>query len=120
MSQPNISILALTNGQLLISEVNVQIVGEPDGPQQEVVTLTNPCQVSQEVREDGLVNASFEPIAVLCAGNAIQISNMHVVWSAAPEDGFAKVYLQRFGHLAPDDAPQIITPPEKKLIVPGV
>jgi hypothetical protein len=117
MTTPNISILALTNGQLLIAEVDVLVATDPEtGAQQEVVTLTNPCQITQEVREDGLVNAAFEPVAVLCAGQKIQISNMHVVWSAAPEDGFSNVYLKRFGHVT---EPQIVTPPEKKLILPN-
>jgi hypothetical protein len=116
MTTPNISILALTNGQLLIAEVDVQVLSDAAGNQQEVVTLTNPCQITQEVREDGLVNAAFEPVAVLCAGNKIQISNMHVVWSAAPEDGFGNVYLKRFGHVT---EPQIAVPPEKKLILPN-
>jgi hypothetical protein len=115
MSNPNVSVLALTNGQELIAEVAVQVLTDPEsGAQQEIVTLTNPCQIAKEFHEDGRVDVSFVPIASVCKDQQIQLSNLSVVWSAAPEDGFMEAYLRRFAK-----APAILTPPEKKLIVPG-
>lgn len=115
MSNPNVSVLALSNGQELIAEVEVQLLQDPEtGASQEIVTLTNPCQITKDVQDDGLVNVSFVPIASVCKDQQIQLSNLAVVWSAAPEDGFMQAYMQRFGR-----QPAILTPPEKKLIVPG-
>jgi hypothetical protein len=112
MSNPNVSILALANGQTLIAEVQV-VQDEKTG--EVAVNLVNPCAITQsEPTDDGLVNASFTPIATLCANQTVQVNAQLIVYSAAPEDGFMQVYLQRF-----QKASEILTPPEKKLIVPG-
>lgn len=111
MSNPNVSILALTNGQIVIAEV---VVEQQTETKELVVNLVNPCEVTQDFQEDGLVNASFTPIATLCANQTVQVNGQTIVWSAAPEDGFMQVYLKRF-----QKASEILTPPEKKLIVPG-
>jgi hypothetical protein len=111
MSNPNVSILALTNGQVVIAEVVVQQNQESG---ELLVNLVNPCAITQsEPDEKGLVNASFTPIATLCANQTVQVNGQQIVYSAAPEDGFMQAYLSRF------QKSEILTPPEKKLIVPG-
>jgi hypothetical protein len=112
MSNPNVSILALSNGQTLIAEVQVE---QNENSGEVAVNLVNPCLITQsEPTDDGLVNASFAPVATLCANQTVQVNAQLIVWSAAPEDGFMQVYLSRFQKQS-----DIITPPEKKLIVPG-
>src|SRR6185437_16090083 len=67
---PNVSILALTNGQVVIAEVVVQQNQESG---ELLVNLVNPCAITQsEPDEKGLVNASFTPIATLCANQTVQ------------------------------------------------
>lgn len=109
---PQISLLKLSTGETLITEISVDFT--TDG--QEIVTLVNPCVVHEEILEDGRVNASFFPIATLAKRGAFQVATGHIVLSGEPADGFAEAYIARF---APqDDTPQLIVPPEKKLVVP--
>lgn len=109
---PQISLLKLTTGEVLITEIVVDFTTNG----QEIVTLVNPCVVSEEILEDGRVNVAFYPIATLAKRGAFQIATSHIVLSGEPDDGFAQAYIERF---APkDDTPQLIVPPEKKLVVP--
>lgn len=109
---PQISLLKLSTGEVLITEIVVDFT--TDG--QEIVTLVNPCVVNEEILEDGRVNAAFFPIASLAKNGVFQVASGHIVLSGEPADGFTQAYIARF---APqDDTPQLIVPPEKKLVVP--
>lgn len=111
--QLHTTLLKLVTGQYLISDVAVRAA--PDGT--ELITLVNPCEIVENLLEDGRTNVEFAPIATLSASGTFEVAGTAIVYTAAPEAGFANVYRQRF---APkDDTPQLIVPPEKKLVVPN-
>lgn len=106
-----VGILKLSTGEELISQVVVEPHPEVAGAQ--VLKLVAPCAIQRIEGPDGQVSARFAPIAVYTVNQTIQISQQHVVYTAEPEEGFLNAYLQLIGK-----APAILTPPEKKLIVP--
>lgn len=105
-----IAILKIASGEELISEINVI---QTDAPGQEIVQLINPCAVERVPTGDGSqVTARFMPIAAYCKDKTIQMSNMHIVYTGVPEQGFQDAYVNMFPKSVID------LPPEQKLIVP--
>jgi hypothetical protein len=113
-SQVIVSLLKLTSGEEIIS----QVVVEPLENGQEIIHLVNPCEVQRHVQEDGQASAEFTPMAVFYANGVFQVSGSQIVWSGAPVEEFKQAYLKRF-EVAPVEEKLIAAPAEKKLIVPA-
>jgi hypothetical protein len=113
-NQPIVSLLKLSSGDEIITEV---VIEKLEGGQ-EVIHMVNPCNIVRHEQEDGTVNAEFTPIAVFYANGTIQVSGSQIVWSGQPVEDFAEVYLTKFGRKPVTEESVIAVPAEKKLIVP--